>query len=38
VKNGRNEGQWKFVCNDEFSEDAYDTAEEAMDDAEGVYP
>lgn len=40
VKFGAREGDevWKFVCDGEFSDDAYDTAEEAMEAAEGVYP
>jgi hypothetical protein len=40
VKYGPNRGDvvWKFVCDGEFSDDGYDTAEEAMEAAEEVYP
>lgn len=37
LKNGGNAGMWKFVCNDEFSEEAYRTADDAMAEASGVY-
>ncbi len=40
VKYGPSKGDivWKFVCDGEFSDDGYDTAEEAMEAAEEVYP
>lgn len=34
----RDESVWKFVCDGDFSDDAYDTPEEAMEAAEEVYP